>query len=62
MQVIVATILLSSFSLTATLSCLGADGAIIVIGTKATAVEHYAAKELQRYLYQLSATLPENHI
>ena len=36
-----------------------ADGAIIVIGTKATAVEHYAAKELQRYLYQLSATLPK---
>ena len=30
-----------------------------MIGAKATSIEHYAARELQRYLYQLSATLPE---
>ena len=31
----------------------------IVIGAKASELEQYAAKELQRYLYQLSGTLPQ---
>jgi hypothetical protein len=31
----------------------------IVIGAKASELERYASKELQRYLYQLSGTLPE---
>jgi hypothetical protein len=31
----------------------------IVIGTKASQLERYASKELQRYLYQLSGTLPD---
>ncbi|MDP2886715.1 MAG: carbohydrate-binding protein [Ignavibacteria bacterium] len=31
----------------------------IVIGSKASELERYASKELQRYLYQLSGTLPE---
>ena len=59
MRMIVAKILLSSLFLAATRPCLGADGPLIVIGAKATSIEHYAARELQRYLYQLSATLPE---
>ena len=37
--------------------CLGTDGWEIVVGRHASAVEHYAAAELQRYLYQLSGTL-----
>jgi len=31
----------------------------IVIGAKASELERYASKELQRYLYQLSGTLPD---
>ncbi|MCX6134280.1 MAG: carbohydrate-binding protein [Ignavibacteriales bacterium] len=35
------------------------DAVRIVIGAKASELERFASKELQRYLYQLSGTLPE---
>jgi hypothetical protein len=37
----------------------GQSEAQIVVGSAASEMERYAAKELQRYLYQISGTLPE---
>ncbi len=56
---IIGTLLGALFSCDIPARGLGGEAGEIVIGGKASPLEHYAAAELQRYLYELSGTLLE---